>query len=197
MSAPPPYHPQQGGGYPPPQGGPPPFGQQPGFGGSPPGFGGPPPGYPGTPPRRGNRGLLIGGGVALVLLCCVGAVLVGVVAALGGIGSVAGNTSGARAATTGYYDAVRDHEWADAHDYLSRSLGTTVSQSSLQARWTAQEISTGRVTGFTVTNSKVSSNNGRTTATITGTVRYTKASSETKVVNLVKEGDAWRLATLP
>ena len=190
MSAPPPYNPQGGGGYPPPRGTPPPFGQQPGFGG-------PPPGYPNTPPRRGNRGLLIGGGIALVLLCCVGAVLVGVVAALGGIGSVAGNTSGARAAATGYYDAVRDHEWAEAHDYLGRSLGTTVSQSSLQALWTAQEISTGRVTGFTVTNSKVSTNNGRTTATITGTVRYTRASSETKVVNLVKEGDEWRLATLP
>ena len=193
MSAPPPYNPPQGApspggfGQAPPSGQPPPYGQPPGFGGS-------PPGHHVSPPKRGNRGLLIGGGIALLLLCCIGAVVVGAVALVGG---AIGGTSAAREAATGYYEAVRDHEWADAHDHLSTSLGTAVSESALQALWTAQEISTGRVTDFSVTNSNVSTNNGRTTATITGTVRYARGSSETKVVNLIKEGDDWRLATLP
>lgn len=199
MSAPPPYNPQNVGGSPPPQGYPPQGGYPPSGGyGQQSGFGGPPPGYPAPPPKRGNRGLWIGGGiVAVLLLCCIGAGVISLLVGSGVVRGVGGNVSGARSAASGYYDAVRDHDWAGAHDYLSRSLGTTISTSALQTRWTAQELSTGRVTSFSVTSSNVSTNNGRTTATIVGTVRYAKGSSETKTVNLVKEGDDWKLASLP
>lgn len=196
MSAPPPYNPQNVGGNPPQQGYPPQGGYPPAVGyGQQPGFGGPPPGYPAQPPRRGNRGLLIGGAIAAALaLCCIVVAVAGIIILARG---ASGSTSGARNAAEGYYDAVRDHDWTTAHSHLSRSLGTTVSTSALQTLWTAQELSTGRVTSFSVTNSKVSTNNGRTTAVVTGTVRYTKGSSETKTINLVKEGDDWKLASLP
>jgi len=141
--------------------------------------------------------LWIGGGVAVVLLCCC---IAGTLAAVLGprlVRGTAGNITGARDATTGYYDAVRDHNWSKAHGYLSNSLGSSITPSALQSRWTAQELSKGRVTSFSVTNTNVSSNAGRTTAVVTGTVRYDKGSSEAKTVNLVKEGPDWRLENLP
>ncbi|HEY8600066.1 MAG TPA: hypothetical protein VIL85_16635 [Thermomicrobiales bacterium] len=187
MATPPPYNPQNIGGYP----------QQPNYPAQP-GFGGPPPGYSAPPPtQRSKRGLWIGGGIAVILLCCC---IAGVFAAVLGprlVRGTAGNITGARDATTGYYDAVRDHDWGLAHDYLSSSLGASVPPSALQSLWTVQELSKGRVVSFSATNTNVSTNNGRTTAVVTGTVRYDKGSSETKTVNLVKEGSDWLLASLP
>ena len=207
MAIPPPYDPQNIGGYPqqpgyPTQPGvsapPPGYPTQPSVSAPPPGYGAPPPGYSTPPPpQRSKRGWWIGGGVAVLLLCCC---IAGVLAvALGPrlVRGTAGNITGAREATTGYYDAVRDHNWSKAHGYLSNSLGSSITQSALRTLWTAQELSKGRVTGFSITNTNVSSNNGRTTAVVTGTVRYDKGSSETKTVNLVKEGANWRLANLP
>lgn len=187
MATPPPYDPQNVGGYPQQQGHP----AQPGFTGPPPGYSAPP------PPQRSKRGWWIGGGIAVVLLCCCIAGLFAFTLGPRLVRSTAGNITGARDATTGYYDAVRDHNWSKAHSYLSNSLGSSMTPSALQTLWTAQEFSKGRVTSFSVTNTNVSSNNGRTTAIVTGTVHYDKGSSETKTVNLVKEGADWRLANLP
>ncbi|CAA9588325.1 MAG: hypothetical protein AVDCRST_MAG18-4349 [uncultured Thermomicrobiales bacterium] len=188
MATPPPYNPQNVGGTPP----------QPGYP-TQPGHTAPPLGYaPPPPPKRGKRGLWIGGGIAAVLLlCCVGATIVGVILGPRLVRVTAGNIGGARNATEGYYDAVRDHDWAGAHDYLSRSLGSSISPTALQTLWTTKETTVGRVSSFSVTNTNVSSNNGRTTAIVTGTLRYARGSSETKTVNLVKEGDDWRLSNLP
>ncbi len=194
MATPPPYDPQNVGGYPQQ----PSYPTQPGVSAPPPGYGAPPPGYNAPPPpQRSKRGWWIGGGIAVLLLgCCLAGILA---VALGPrlVRGTAGNITGARDATTGYYDAVRDHDWSEAHGYLSNSLGSSITPTALQTLWTAQEYSKGRVTGFSVTNTNVSSNNGRTTAVVTGTIRYDKGSSETKTVNLVKEGSNWRLANLP
>ena len=194
MATPPPYDPQNVGGYP----------QQPGYptqpsGSAPPsGYGAPPPGYGAPPPpQRSKRGWWIGGGIAVLLLCCC---FTGVLALTLGprlVRGTAGNVTGARDATTGYYNAVRDHNWSLAHGYFSSSLGASISPTALQSLWTVQEVGKGRVTGFSVNSTNVSTNNGRTTAIVTGTLRYDKGSSETKTVNLVKEGSDWLLANLP
>ncbi len=193
-AAPPPYGPNNAGGYP----AQPAPNATPPMGGYPSGYGPPPGSYPPAPPPKNKRGLWIGLGIAgLLLLCCVG--VVGMSAIFGPrlFQSAAGNITGAQNAAKGYYDAVGAHSWSKAHGYLSKTLGATVSENSLQTLWTAQEISTGRVSSFNVTGTNIASNNGVTTATITGTVRYAKGTSDTKTVHLVKENGDWKISTLP
>ncbi len=152
---------------------------------------------PPVPPRNNRRWLLIGGGVAVLLLCCC---VVGVLAfAFGGrlVGGVVGDVRGAQSATDDYFGAIRDHDWTRAYNMLDATTRAGTSSAALQRTWTSRETANGAFSGFGATNSKVSTNNGRTTATIVGTVRYSKGTSETKTILLVKENGNWRLASLP
>lgn len=189
---PPPYDGANRPGYPPVPGAGPPGGAVPA----------PPPGYGAPPPRTSKRiWWIVGGSVAGGLaLCCVGLFLMSTLFGVGifkGVSSVAGNVSGAQAAATGYFGEVRGHNWVGARDYLDASLRARTPAAAIEASWTRTEAANGRVTSFSATNTNISTNNGRTTATVTGTVRYATGTTEEKIVRLVKEGDAWRLPALP
>jgi len=165
---------------------------------TPPGYSyGPLPGYVAPPPEKSNRGCWIAAGiVGLLVVCCLG------VGALAGGGAfiarrAAGNVIAPGIATSGYFDAVRDHKWTSAQGYLSSQLRAANSPTTLQTTWAAREATNGRVTGFSIGNTQVSTNNGKTTATISGTLNYARGTSEFKTVNLVKEGNDWKLSALP
>jgi hypothetical protein len=158
---------------------------------------GPPQGYVAPPPQKSNRGYWIAGVIIGVLaLCCLAATALGVGGALIAR-RAAGNVIEPGNATSGYFDAVRDHNWTAAQGYLDSQLRAANSPATLQATWTARELTNGRVTGFSISNTHVSSNNGKTTATISGTLNYARGTSEFKTVNLVKEGGDWKLSALP
>ena len=164
---------------------PPPYGY-----GQPGGYAAPP---PGPPPRRSRAGWYIGGGIAaLLLLCCVGTVVFSLLIG-GGVFAIFQATAGPRDATTGYFQAVENSDWAGAQGYLSSSLRARTSPTDLQTQWTRRTAATGSVSDFSVTNTNITNN----TATVTGTLRYSGGTSETKTVNLVKEGDLWKITSLP
>jgi hypothetical protein len=158
---------------------------------------GPPPGYVAPPPQKSNRGCWIAAGIVGVLaLCCLGASALGIGGAFVAR-RAAGNVIEPGNATSGYFDAIRDHNWTAAQGYLDSQLRAANSPTALQTTWTAREIPNGRVTGFSISSTNVSTNNGKTTATVSGTLSYARGTSEFKTVNLVKEGSDWKLSALP
>jgi hypothetical protein len=186
--------------YPPPQGGytpnsptPPPGYMPSGYAPNvPQGYYPPPPGYYPAPPRRQNKRVWwIIGGVAggIIILVTVGIILL-VTTILHAVGP-------ARDATVAYFDAVKAHDWAKAHDELSAALQATTRPTDLQATWTRREQADGPIDHFKVTNTSVNNTNGRVTATVTGTLIYTGGASDPKIVTLVKENGNWKLSQLP
>ena len=96
-----------------------------------------------------------------------------------------------------YVRAVQAHDWPRAQGTLSASLCQQNSPTMLQTAWTQREQTNGTVTGFGETNWNLRVVNGQRQATIVGTIGYSKAAPEPKVLTLVKEGGVWKLATLP
>ncbi len=163
-------------------------------GGPAPGYAVPPPSPPAPPPSRSNCvWWFVGGGIAgVALLCCVG--VVAFRALLGGGAFAAFRvTAGPRNATTGYYEAVKAQDWAQAHSYLSAPLRQTTTQAALQANWQLRERTSGRIDRFSVTNTNITNN----TATVTGTLRYQSGREEPRTVLLIKEGGDWKISTSP
>ncbi len=149
------------------------------------------------PPSNNRRWLLIGGGVAVLLLCCC---VAGVLAFVFGgrvFGNVAGNVRGAQRATDDYFGAIRGHDWTRAYAMLDATTRASTSSAALQRNWTTRESSNGTVSGFKTTNTSVQTNNGRTTATIQGTISYSKGITEAKTIQLTKENGNWQLSSLP
>lgn len=174
--------------------------QQPGYS-QPPGGDGPPPGYPPSQPPRQSKTWLwvlgVIGAMLVVIFCCVGGILLSGGLGLALFANTASDMTGANATARGYYDEVQAHNWTRAQGYLSSTLKPSVTTTTLQTYWSAVEIANGTVSSFTITNTNISTNNGKTTATITGTLRYSQGKEETKVLNLVKEGSDWKLNTAP
>jgi hypothetical protein len=137
-----------------------------------------------------------GVGAAVLLVCCIGAVIAGVLISRG-VGGLAGNIAGAQNRADDYFAAIQAHDWNRAHSYLDRQTQSSTSTAALQRTWTARESANGRITGFSADNTNVNTSNGRTTGTVTGTLRYDTGTTETRTVLLVKEGDAWKLTALP
>lgn len=188
MSAPPPYNRPGAGGPPPYQGG----------HASPPGYLGSPPGYPPTPPKKSNTvwWVLGGGLVGLLALCaCIGLFSVGAIG--GSVVALFRATAGPRDATTAYYEAVAARDYATAQSYLNSPLRSTITPRALEATWKLREAASGPVVTFDISGTNISTTNGNTTATVTGTLRYTSGASEPKTVTLVKEGDDWRISSAP
>lgn len=107
------------------------------------------------------------------------------------------NVGPARDATNEYFAAIKAHDWATAQDHLSASLRAAVKPADLQATWTRREQADGPIDRFTITNTSVNTTNGRSTATVSGTLYYTGGASDPKTVTLVKEGGVWKLSRLP
>ena len=163
----------------------------PGYSPAPPGdyyFQSPPPENPPVAKKRRWVWWLIGGIVACLLIG--GLVVAFVVFAARNIGP-------ARDATTGYFVALKAHDWAAADEYLDASLRATVKPTDLQATWTRREQADGPIDRFTITNTSVNTTNGKTTATITGTLSFTGGASDPEIVTLVKEDGGWKLSRAP
>jgi hypothetical protein len=157
----------------------------------------PPPFQPPPQRPRSNLPWVIGGVVGvLLLLCCIVAVVAGVLISRG-VGGLAGNIVAAQNRADDYFAAIQARDWNRAYGYLDRQTQSGTSTAALQRTWTARETANGRIVGFTATNTNVNTNNGRTTATIIGTLRYDSGTSETKTILMVKEGDEWKLSALP
>ncbi len=160
-----------------------------------------PPTPPPPPPRKSPPWLLIGGGVAILLICCVGVGLVGVLfsGVLGArlFGGVASDVRGAQNRDNHYLCAIADHDWIRAYGYLDRRTQANTTTATIQRSWTARESANGRVGTFSANNTSVSTNNGKTTATVSGTLRYGNGVTETKTLQLIKEGGDWKLSSLP
>ena len=160
-----------------------------------------PPTPPPPPPRKGPPWVLIGGGVAVLLICCVGAGLVGLVfsGVLGArlLGGVSGDVRGAQNRANDYFEAIADHDWTRAYNYLDSRTQASNSTAAIQRSWTARETANGRVGTFSANNTSVNTNNGKSTATVTGTLRYSNGVTETKTLLLTKEGGDWKLSSLP
>ncbi len=136
----------------------------------------------------------------MLLLCCIAALVLSPV--IGRVISGATRSVGeAQNTATSYFEAIKAHDWARAQAYLSSSLRSTTTPSSLETTWMRREAANGAIDRFEVTNTQIGSFSGpggnRTTTTITGTLHYRTGVSEPKVVNLVKEGNNWKLSALP
>jgi hypothetical protein len=155
-------------------------------------------GYGAARPARSNRGCWIAAiVVGALLVCCVGGF--GVSALLGAglfTRTVTGITE-SQAAATDFFAAVATHDWTTAHGALSVALRASTTPTILQATWTARERQHGRVTHFDPSGANISTQNGKTTAQVTGMLYYDSGYSEHQAVNLVKEQGVWKLATLP
>lgn len=152
----------------------------------------PPPAY--TPPKK-RRWVwwLVAAVAAGWVLLIVGLVFLFIFL----FSSISRNIGPARDATNEYFAAIKAHDWVTAQDHLSASLRATVKPADLQATWTRREQADGPIDRFTITNTSVNNTNGRSTATVAGTLYYTSGASDPKTVTLVKEGGAWKLSRLP
>lgn len=149
----------------------------------------PSPGY--VPPTKKSRRVwwIVGVVGGLVLL---------VIAALVFLGLFLSRSIGpARDATTEYFAAVQAHDWAAAHDHLSASLRATTKPTDLEATWLRREQADGAITQFKASNTNVSSVNGTSSATVTGTLSYASGASDPKIVMLTKEDGGWKVSRLP
>lgn len=169
-----------------------------------PGAGTPPPyqpaSYPPTPPpaRRSNTiWWVLGGGIIAVLALCICATLFSFGALGGGVFALFRATAGPRDAVTAYYEAVAAQDYVTAQSYLNATQRAAIAPRALEATWQAREGSNGPVAKFDITNTSISSSGGATTATITGTLRYSRGATEAKTITLVKEGDAWKISSAP
>ena len=160
----------------------------------------PPPFQPPQPPPQRPRSSLpwiLGGvGAAVLLICCVGVVVAGVLISRG-VGSLAGNISAAQNRADDYYSAIQSHDWSRAYGYLDSKTQSTTTTAVIQRTWTARETANGRITGYSATNTSVNTLNGKTTATVIGTLRYSSGTTETTTVYLVKDGNDWKFSALP
>lgn len=99
---------------------------------------------------------------------------------------------------TGYYDAVEAGDFERARGYLGSELRRENSVEELRAAWRRRVAAYGEPEEFRVTGTRVQSNTATgTTGTITGVLRYDSGQEEQKVIPLVREDGAWRLAALP
>jgi len=167
----------------------PPPGYYPTYPTGPPGQYPPPPAY-GPPPKKRRRVWWVVGVVGgLGVLLIVALVLLGVF--------VVRSAGPARDATTGYFIAVKAHDWNAAYDHLSASLRATTKPADLQVTWVRREQADGAIMQFTVSDTNVRSVNGQTSATVTGTLSYASGASDPKIVVLAKEDGGWKLSSLP
>ncbi|MFN8537592.1 MAG: hypothetical protein U0232_08980 [Thermomicrobiales bacterium] len=111
----------------------------------------PPPFQPPQPPPQRPRSSLpwiLGGvGAAVLLICCVGVVVAGVLLSRG-VGSLAGNISAAQNRADDYYSAIQSHDWSRAYGYLDSKTQSTTTAAVIQRTWTARETANGRITGY-------------------------------------------------
>lgn len=103
----------------------------------------------------------------------------------------------ARDATNEYFAAIKAQDWPTAQAHLNASLRASVKPADLQATWTRRAQADGPIDRFTITNTSVNSTNGRSTATIRGTLYYIGGASDPKIITLTKEDGVWRLSSLP
>ncbi len=106
-------------------------------------------------------------------------------------------TSPLRQPVRGYYAAVREHDWQRTESYLSGSLRSKEGVGRLRRDWLRRQEAYGRVERFEFTGTDVRVVSGSEQATVTGVLHYSSGQSEQKVIQLVREGGRWRLASLP
>ncbi len=102
-----------------------------------------------------------------------------------------------RDATVDYFVALKTHDWQTAHDQLSASLRAANSPADLERTWLRREQANGTLDRFEARNVSIRSYNGVSGATVDGTVQYIGGVTDPKIIQLVREGDDWKLATLP
>lgn len=151
------------------------------------------------PPSRSRRfAPWVIGCLGAAALVCIALIVLG---AIFGPRLIRGSVEAFResgAAVTGYYDAVEAHDWQRAHSYLDSRLRSQTSVEELQADWERREAAYGAVDRFNITGTNVRTSTGvGTTATINGTLHYKTGHTEPKVIALRKDGDDWRLTSLP
>lgn len=129
------------------------------------------------------------GGLAVFLVLCAIIVSLIVVASR--------NIGPARDATTEYFAAIKAHDWATAQAHLSASLRATTKPADLEATWLRREQADGAIDQFKVSSTNVRSVNGKSSATVTGTLSYASGASDPKIVTLAKEDGGWKLSRLP
>jgi hypothetical protein len=151
-------------------------------------FRSPPPDNPPTPKKRRWVWWLVGGAVVFLLLIglAVSLVVLGV-----------RNIGPARDATTEYFAALKAHDWRAAQAHLSASLRATTKPADLEATWVRREQADGAIDQFKISTTNVSAVNGKTTATVAGTLSYASGATDPKTVMLVKEDNSWKLSSLP
>ena len=129
----------------------------------------------------------------LVLALAGGGALLAALVLAGVLFAVFRGTAGPRDATNGYFAAVIAGDWPGAQGYLSAAQRARVTPAGLQATWAARESANGPAAGFSVRGTSVKT----TTARVSGTLRYQNGASESRTVQLVKEGGAWKIASSP
>jgi hypothetical protein len=103
----------------------------------------------------------------------------------------------AQSRATDYFEAITDRDWIRAYNYLDSRTQSSTTTAAIQRSWSARESANGRVGSLSASNTSVNTNNGKTTATVSGTLRYGNGVTETKTLLLTKEGGDWRLSSLP
>jgi hypothetical protein len=123
----------------------------------------------------------------------VGMVLLFLVLLGGGLFFILRSASaGPRDATSGYFAAFGAGDWASAHDRLSAAQRDQLTPADLAALWATQERAHGPVAGFNTTGFRI--NNDR--ARITGRLRYRDGTTESRIVQLVREGGSWKVVSV-
>lgn len=148
----------------------------------------PPLDNPPAPKKRRWVWWLVGGIIVFLLLggLAVSLVVLGV-----------RNIGPARDATTEYFAALKAQDYTTAQAHLSASLRATTKPADLEATWLRREQADGAINQFKISNTNISAVNGKTTATVTGTLSYASGATDPKTITLVKEDNGWKLSSLP
>lgn len=186
MTTPPPEppqgHPQPG---PPPQGPPPPQGQPPqgGYGPPPPGYA-PPPTYGQPPPPKSNKGWLLGGGGALIVLIAVGLTLFFVLR--GGDGKA--DASSPTETVESYLNAAKDDDTDAGLELLTDELRDQVDKLGSLMGDTDEKLA-----DYDIGEEKVDGDK----ATVDAHVVSDQDNKADLEFQLVKDGDDWKIEGFP
>jgi hypothetical protein len=140
-----------------------------------------------APPQKSNQTLkivLIVGG-ALLVLCCIGAILAGVF----GVKAFTEATLPPKRAVSGYYDDLKAGNYGSAYDRICSETRQHVTRED----FTDVQNLLPHVTDYKVTNVDVKTVNGHTTGTASVQVNRERGGETNQTVRLVKEGGHWKV----
>jgi hypothetical protein len=146
-----------------------------------------PPPYSPQPQQKSNnwwKYLLVIGGI-VALLCCIGAVGLGI----WGYNKVKDVAGPVTDTANAYLDDVQNGNYGEAYDRLcAGAKGQVTQQQFAQAQSMVPKLTSHKVTGFSIDTV-----NGRSTATVNVTLQREQVGETNQTIQLVKEDGEWKV----